>query len=103
MIKELKIGKNIFPSFDDILPKDINEKLKRFGVSVEFLFEDGISLSYDSENLDVKYFPGDVSFFDSKTGSRLLTFIENIDELQFYSDDEENPIIKINICDTLFR
>ena len=103
MIKEIKLGKNIFPSFDDILPKDINEKLKRFGVSVQFLFDDGISFSYDSDTIDIKHFPGDLSFFDSKSGSRLLTYVENIDDLEFYSEDEESPLVKVKICDTLFR
>lgn len=103
MKTDVTIGKNIFPSFEDILPQKVNEILEKYGVSVQFLFEDGVRFSYDSDRLNIEHYPGDLSFYDSKTNSRLLTFLENIDELQFYGDDEDIPIIKLEICDTIFE
>ncbi len=103
--RKLKIERKIYPDLENSLsPKEINALLSRFKVSLNFLFDDGIEFIYDS-SLDVRYFPGDVSFIDKKNGIVVLSYIEGFSSIEFFIggdwNDETEPYLSIPIFDFL--
>lgn len=94
--RKVRVGKNIYPDFDDL---DWKEKLGRFGIGVNFLLDDGVVLSYP-ENLEPFPSPGDVSFYDTRTKQRVLTWCENFGQIEIFGPlDENEPISVIKILD----
>lgn len=103
--RKLKIERRIYPDFENsITPKEINEKLKKFGVSINFLFDDGIEFIYDS-TLEVRYFPGDVSFVDKARNVVVLSYLEGFSSIEFFIGgnwaDDDSPYLQIPIYDFL--
>ena len=102
---KLRIERKIYPDLENSLtPKEINEKLQRLGVSMNFLFDDGLEFIYDT-TLDVKYFPGDVSFVDKARGVVVLSYLEGFSTIEFFIggdwNDETEPYLRIPIYDFL--
>ena len=89
MKKTIIIGKNIYPDIDLDTQKKINSFEKRFGIKIDFLFDEGVQLTYQTDSYDIATCPGDLSFIDSRTKIILITFIESFDELQFFSKTDE--------------
>lgn len=80
------IGKSIFPDFEQLTPDLISFNLKEYGVSMEFLFDDGVEFSWDDSILKAKNYPGDISFYSVGGDGKeilVLTYIENWDYLMF--------------------
>ena len=106
MSKKSKIIKRkIYPDFEHSLtPAEINKLLERFKVSVNFLFDDGIEFVYDS-GLDIRYFPGDVSFVDKTRNIVILSYIEGFSSIDFFIggdwDDTSEPYLQIPIYNFL--
>ena len=85
MIKEFKIGKNIIPNPDSFDIEDFKERiLKRFNITITFLYEDGIKIEYDDSKFDAKNTPGDFSLYDVKSKCRILTILDYFGSLDFY-------------------
>lgn len=85
MKKEFKIGKNIIPNPDTLDIDDFKEKiLKRFNLSITFLYEDGIIVEYDDSKFDARPTPGDLSLYDTKSKCRVLTILDYFGSLDFY-------------------
>ena len=79
-MKSIKLGKNIYPNVEDF--SEIREKLvKRFGINLYFLFEDGIEFQYPDYYKTSK-FPGDVSFY--KDDRLVLYCEESFTTINFY-------------------
>lgn len=99
-----RVCRKIYPDFEHITPKEINSKLERFGVSVDFLFDDGIEFTYAKE-LDIRYFPGDVSFVDKSRGIVVLSYVEMFGEIEFFVggdfDETTEPYLSIPIYNFL--
>lgn len=106
MSKKSKIiNRAVYPDFENSMtPSEINKLLERFKVSINFLFDDGIEFIYDS-SLDIRYFPGDVSFVDKEKNIVILSYLEGFSSIEFFVggewDDETEPYIKIPIFDFL--
>lgn len=104
--KIVRIERKIYPSFENLTPAEVNKKLERFKVSVNFLFDDGIEFTYDS-TLDVRYFPGDVSFINKEKNIVVLSYLEGFSNIEFYIggdwDDETEPYLVIPIYDFLAK
>lgn len=104
--RKVKIERKIYPNFDNLTPKEINKKLEKFGISMDFLFDDGIEFTYDS-NLDVRYFPGDISFIDKSRNLVILSYLEGFSTIEFFIggdwDDETKPYLVIPIYDFLAK
>lgn len=99
------IKRKIYPDFEKSLsPSQINALLERFKVSINFLFDDGLEFVYDS-SLDVRYFPGDVSFVDKKRNIVVLSYVEGFSSIEFFVggdwDDDTEPYLIIPIFDFL--
>lgn len=104
--RKVKIERKIYPNFEELTPEDINKRLERFRVSMNFLFDDGIEFTYDSE-LDVRYFPGDLSFIDKKKNVVVLSYLEGFSSIEFFIggdwDDDTEPYLTIPIYDFLAK
>lgn len=102
--KSLKIERKIYPDFEHIKPNEINKCLERFKVQINFLFDDGIEFIYDS-GLDIKHFPGDISFVDKQLGVITLSYIEGFSSIEFFVggqwDDDSEPYLTIPIYNFL--
>lgn len=95
--RKVRVGKNIYPDFDDLGWKEV---LKKYGIEVNFLLDDGVVLSYP-ENLEPFECPGDVSFYEARDKTRVLTWCENFGSIQIFGpgEDDENLIAEIKILD----
>ncbi len=93
--RKIRVGKNIYPDFDDLNWKKV---LGTFGIEVNFLLDDGVVLEYP-ENLEPFPCPGDVSFYDTRTKSRILTWCENFGEIEITGPKDEEIIATIKILD----
>ena len=104
--RKVKIERKIYPNFEELTPEDINKRLERFNVSINFLFDDGIEFTYDS-GLDVRYFPGDISFVDKKKNVVVLSYLEGFSSIEFFIggdwDDDTEPYLVIPIYDFLAK
>lgn len=99
------IKRKIYPDFENsISPQEINKKLERFNISINFLFDDGIEFIYDS-GLDIRYFPGDVSFVDKEKNIVVLSYLEGFSNIEFFVggdwDDDSEPYLRIPIYNFL--
>lgn len=96
------IKRKIYPDLDRVDIREVNKKLERFKVSLNFMFDDGIEFTYDS-NLDIRYFPGDVSFIDRAKNIVVLSYVEGFSDIEFFVggdwDDDTEPYISIPIYD----
>lgn len=92
--RRVRVGRNIYPDFDDLKWKEVLEK---FGIKVNFLLDDGVVLEYP-ENLEPYPTPGDVSFYDTRDKTRVLTWCENFGEIEITGPKEE-VIATIKILD----
>jgi len=84
MKKEFKLGKNIIPNPDTLNEEGLKKILKKFNISITFLYEDGILIEYDDNKFDAKPTPGDFSLYDTKTKCRVLTILDYFGSLDFY-------------------
>jgi hypothetical protein len=85
MKKEFKLGKDIIPNPDTLDIDEFKEKiLKRFNISITFLYEDGVIIEYDDSKFDAKNSPGDFSLFDTKSKCRVLTILDYFGSLDFF-------------------
>lgn len=103
--RKFRIERKIYPDFENsLMPDEINEKLKRFGVSLNFLFDDGLEFIYDP-TLDIRHFPGDISFVDKAKNIVILSYVEGFSSIDFFIggdwDDETEPYLSIAIYDFL--
>jgi hypothetical protein len=99
-----RVNRKIYPDFENITPSEINKSLERFGISINFLFDDGIEFIYD-QTLDIRYFPGDISFIDNQRNIVILSYIEGFSSIDFFIggdwDDETDPYLTIPIFNFL--
>lgn len=93
--RQVRVGRNIYPDFDDLRWKEV---LGRFGITANFLLDDGVVLEYP-ENLEPSQCPGDVSFYDTMTKTRVLTWCENFGEIEITGPEEDEIIATIKILD----
>lgn len=94
--RKVRVGKNIYPDFDDL---EWQKALQRFRIEVKFLLDDGVVLSYP-ENLEPFPSPGDVSFYDTRTKQRVVTWCENFGQIEIFGPmSEDEPIAVIKILD----
>lgn len=103
--RAVKFGSSIYPDPDNF---DYEEILSRFGVSLSFLFEDGVMVTYPPE-LEPNETPGDVSLYSVKDRSRILTITESFGCLEIYGpenlrrstleEDNKDPLCTIKILD----
>ena len=92
--RRVRVGKNIYPDFDDLRWEEI---LRRYGIEVQLLLDDGVVLEYP-ENLEPFPSPGDVSFYDTRDKARVITWCENFGEIEIMGPGEE-IIATIKILD----
>ena len=101
----IKFGSNIYPDPDDF---EYEKILDRFGIKLEFLFDDGILVEYPV-NLEPNETPGDVSFYSSVDRSRILTFTESFGCIEIYGPETRSfersnePICIIKIVDDYYN
>lgn len=97
--KKVIVPGAIYPGYDDL---EWKKELKKFDIDLKFLLDDGIEFTYP-ETLEPWECPGNLSFFDAKTKSRVLTYVENFGKIQFFGPtSEEDPILEITIYDELY-
>ena len=104
-LRAIKFGSAIYPDPDDFKYEEI---LSRYGITLMFLFEDGVMVKYPPE-LEPNETPGDVSFYSVKDRSRILTITESFGCLEIYGpenlrrstleEDNQEPICTIKIID----
>ena len=87
MRRSKEIGKNIFVNLDDEGLNKVDEFLSKYGIKIYWLLSDGVMFEFPDEII-TKNYPGDLSFYDSKTNSLILTYLENFDYLEFLVDDK---------------
>ena len=92
--RRVRVGRNIYPDFDDLKWQEI---LRRYGIEVQFLLDDGVVLEYP-ENLEPFPTPGDVSFYDTRDKAKVLTWCENFGEIEITGPGDE-IITTIKILD----
>ena len=98
-MKQQKIlGKNIYPDIDAKVQENIKNFTKKYGIEVDFLFDDGVLFTYLSEQYDTASCPGDLSFIDTKNKEVAIIYIENFMELEFF-DNKHNKILSIPILE----
>lgn len=82
MNKKILLNCKIYPDLDKDILTRLKELLNRFGiVDILFKFEDGIELTYDSSRIEPRSVSGLISFYDTKTLVRILTFSDNFGSL----------------------
>ena len=94
------IGKDIYPDLTDEAEKALQELNKRFDISINFLFSDGISIEFDDSRFDVVFGEyADIVFKAKSTNHIILEFREKFDDLEFRSvvDDKIYSIPKYNL------
>jgi len=97
MEKVIRLNREVLPDFDDLIWK---EELKKLGIQIKFLLSDGVEIRYDSDQYDAGLIrPDSIEFYDPKTRSLILSYVENFGNIEFYRDQEEEPIVKIKIID----
>lgn len=95
-LRKVRVGRNIYPDFEDL---EWQTTLRKFGIEVNFLLDDGVVLSYP-ENLEPFSSPGDVSFYDTRTKQRVVTWCENFGQIEVFGPlSEDEPIATIKILD----
>ena len=94
-----RIGKNVYIDFSmasfETLDK-VDKFLEKYKIKIYWLLEDGVIFDYP-DNIIVKNYPGDISFFDSATNNLILTYIENFGCVEFLIDDE--VVLSVPILD----
>jgi len=91
------LNRSVIPDYEDIKWRD---ELKKYGLSVNFLFDGGVQLIYDSDRYDARVIGQDsVEFYDTKTKTLAISYIENFGNIEFYIKSEKDPILRIPILD----
>lgn len=101
MIKEVIIGKDIYPDITTEMFDELTKLEKIYGISVEFLLDEGVKFSYDTEKVSTKNYPGDISFYGLRN-NLLITFEETFGELEF-RDINDEVIITIPIFEREYK
>ena len=95
--KEIKLNRSVWPDYEDI---GWREKLNKLGLELKFLLDDGILLSYDSQKYEPTIIGQDgVDFYDPRTKSLVISYIENFGYIEFILRGEKEPIVRIPILD----
>ena len=82
MKEKIKLKRSIWPDIDG--PEDVNRFLKRLGIEVKFLLDDGLEFSYQSDRLEpVKLGEGTLYFRDPITKDLVFHYYEDIGEAVF--------------------
>ena len=90
-MKKFRCGKNIWPDADG--PNEVNKFLKKYGVKLSFLLDDGVEFEIISESVEVNLVSNDSCYFiDSTTKSILIHYYESFGELVFESNTEKFTI-----------
>lgn len=98
-MKQQKIlGKNIYPDIDLEVQENIDDFTRKYGIEIDFLFDDGILFTYQSGQYDISHCPGDLSFVDSRTKEVSVIYVENFLNLEFF-DNKHNKILSIPILE----
>lgn len=95
MKNKIRLKRSIWPDIDG--PDDVNRFLKRLGIEVRFLLDDGLEFSYPSDRLEpVKSGEGTLYFRDPLTKDLVFHYYEDIGEAVFEnlitSENFEVPI-----------
>jgi len=98
MKKQKILGKNIFPDIDPNVQENIDKFERQFGIEIDFLFDEGVLLTYQTDQYDTSSCPGDLSFIDVKNKEIVVIFIENFLELEFF-DNKHNKLLSIPILE----
>lgn len=102
--KKEKIKRKVYPDLSNMTLTEINKRLEKFGVSIDFLFDDGIEFTYNS-TLDIRHFPGDISFVDREKNLVVLSYLEGFSSIEFFIGgdwgDEDEPYLNIPIYNLL--
>lgn len=97
-LKEIRLNRSVLPDYDDI---NWRSQLKKLGLGINFLLDDGVILSYDSQQYEAVIIGQDgVDFYDPKTKSLVVSYVENFGYIEFIMYGEEEPFIKIPILET---
>lgn len=97
MEKTIRLNREVWPDCDDLKWKDT---LAKFGISLKFRFSDGIELGYPADILEPGLIRSDsVEFYDTKTKTLVLSYIENFGRIEFYRANEADPIVSIKILE----
>lgn len=88
------LSREIYPDLDNT---DYKEILGRYGIGIKFLFADGIMITYPSNLEPYKASEDSVSFYDTRTKTPVIQYIEDFGSIKFIAGDEE--ILSIPIID----
>ncbi len=105
MINTITKGINIYPDLENNDVLDKLEKLKEnYDLEVEFVFEDGLLFTYDTEKYDIKYFPGDIAFVSKNDNSNIVAvefLLDAVDIDVLVNFDQLKTKISIPLLDGL--
>lgn len=100
-MKKYNITKPIYPNLTDKKFNEIENVLGKFNIELGFLVDEGLEFKYNPEQYEAKNYPGDLTFYDVKTKSPVITYIEDLDDMVF-KDNKDNIILTIPIYNELW-
>ena len=99
-MKEVRLERSIWPDVDG--PEEINEFLKKIGVSVNFLLDDGLLFTYPQDKLE-PYKSSDATLYFKDVATRDIVFhyYEDFGYLVFevLGEEKKLPILEFDIND----
>lgn len=104
---KIRIGHNLYPQFDDdgLDYEKVRELAAQYDIGIDFLFEDGIEFSYDSNKYTIRRFPGDVAFYDEENQAVVLYIEDLFGQIEFHSywpKEECLLVIKVGYDSNMF-
>lgn len=93
-----KIGKNLYPDLTEEIVNNVKEFEKRYKLKLDFLFDDGIKISYSKSEYEPNTDFGSFRLLDPTTKEAIIKVIINFDFVEFF-DCYNKKILTIPILE----